>query len=320
MGSKKVLVVGWYNKGNLGDEAFKSSFRLLWPKTTFDFQDHIPPDVNASYDCVFIGGGSFLDLPLPQIETVSIPMGFIGIGLGRFIEPANLAAIRRAAVVIVRDTLSAGYLPPEIGHIVAPDLVFAQPNDYPYSGSNRHVLVIGNDFLSPSYKSAEWQSLAYAWFCQEFAKIADQMVDHRVHVELIPMCINKSIDDRRFNSQIVTRMKHRGLVNWETVEVGDAKLRWLIAESELVVSLRLHGAILAAMAGTPFVLIGSHEKMDGFMETLDTGMYLDYYGFTSRGFDAAIRNPKMKAPTSYPDNARERWKCIADIVATTFYL
>src|SRR5690348_5897831 len=55
----KTLVIGYYDKGNLGDEAYKASFAKIGPVThvSSDKITHIPDDIEV----VICGGGDIIN-------------------------------------------------------------------------------------------------------------------------------------------------------------------------------------------------------------------------------------------------------------------
>ena len=61
---KKILVYGFYFKGNLGDDLFVDAFKALFPAFNFTFVDQISISDLQDVDAVFIGGGSFLGDPI----------------------------------------------------------------------------------------------------------------------------------------------------------------------------------------------------------------------------------------------------------------
>ena len=58
--SCKVLVYGWYNKNNIGDDLFCHAFKKIFPYLNFEFTDNLNIDNLKEVSTVFIGGGSFL--------------------------------------------------------------------------------------------------------------------------------------------------------------------------------------------------------------------------------------------------------------------
>src|SRR5271154_6998437 len=113
---RKLLIHGWYGHQNIGDEAFRDSFRALFPEPeyTLKFTDQIPKDT-SKYDALVVGGGSFLDQPIWRINEVQIPIAFVGVGLDG-IHPDNQKALDRARIVVSRNKSQYHY---------CPDLVFA---------------------------------------------------------------------------------------------------------------------------------------------------------------------------------------------------
>lgn len=60
---KRLLVLGFYNRSNLGDEMFKEVIPLLVPDFNCDFisTDDFNTDINT-YDAVICGGGDIFNV------------------------------------------------------------------------------------------------------------------------------------------------------------------------------------------------------------------------------------------------------------------
>lgn len=325
---KKIFVFGWYNHNNLGDEAFKESFEYLWGKSVeFAFGCKIPLNIN-DYDACFVGGGSFLDQEIPGLKSVSIPLGFIGVGVHSFIHPTNIQALKNSKIIITRgDILSEQYTKNPKNQFIASDLVFARDirsevkqNLIPTLPDNNVILIIGNEFLTPKRNSPIWKYTSFHWFLTEFSKLCDEWVDQKYSIKFYPMCTGDKFDDRFFASHIVSQMEKHKNVFFHFGHADENELIQNISQSKLVVSMRFHGNIFSTILGKPFIGINSHDKMKTYFHTLRTNNFLDYYGFTSSTFRECAENNKIEPSylLEYAGKEKDRWRYLSDIVAETF--
>lgn len=283
----RVFVFGWYGHGNIGDDAFKLSFKQLWPDIDFTFDNHIPEDIN-DYDRLWIGGGSFLDQAIPNLQLVRIPIAFLGVGIDS-VHGGNLEALRNAEV-ICRDPDSAKklelYAPCAKGSIS--DLVFARRDlqEVKDRCPVKQILVLVNDFLTPKGTEPDWKSLAYYWFLQEFAKVLGRFANDGYRIKMLPMCINSRVDDRRLAAAIIGRSLHPECYDWGLTPVTEAELLTEMRRSEFMISQRFHGIVYGLLTETPCITIKCHEKFDSLTSRLDLPV-VDYYGFTDANFELA---------------------------------
>lgn len=282
MTKKRVVVFGFYGHGNSGDEAFKPAFQHLWgDKVDFFFKDQIPADLSP-YDAMMIGGGSFLDqqMPLEAAPNPSVPedfpIAFVGVGHCFPAHPSWGGLLRRAKIVVYRDG------PP----MMAPDLVFARKIEPTSEPREKHLVVLGNDFLVPKRDSPRWKVDAWNWFEGEFAKTLDRYIAENWSVRFIPMAGFVSSDyldthdDRVFAIRIASQMKDRWKVSLAGVSDEPALIREISAAS-LVFTMRFHGCVFSTMLGRPFVAISHHDKIKSFMNESGFFHRVDFYGLTA---------------------------------------
>lgn len=317
---KKIFVFGWYNHNNLGDEAFKKSFEYLWgDKVKFTFASKIPQNINEEYGACFVGGGSFLDQEIKGLNTVSIPLGFIGVGVHSYIHPTNIQALKKSKIIITRgDVPIEKYTP---ATFIASDLVFARDIEIKKNlPDNNVILIIGNEFLTPKRNSPIWKYTSFHWFLTEFSKLCDEWIDQGYSIKFYPMCTGDKFDDRFFAAHIVSQMeKHKNVFfHFETAD--EDELIKHISQSTLVVSMRFHGNIFSTILGKSFIGINSHDKMKTYFHTLRLNNFLDYYGFTSAAFRECAANSKIEPSylLEYASKEKDRWHYLSDIVAETF--
>lgn len=283
----KIFVYGWYDSGNLGDEAFKASFRQLWPTVDFYFDSAIPTSLDG-YDAFWVGGGSFLDQAIKGLEKVSIPLAFIGVGAGKVIHPENAKALERAKIIVVRDSDSydslSQFAPPVFQ---ASDLVFARKDLTPLNlKQTKQVLVLLNDHITPFGRNVpEWQALAHSWFIQEFSKILDRLTEKGYSISFLPLCINPRVDDRRMAAKIIGHSEYPKKYYWHVSPISEDFLREEISKSSFVFSQRFHGLVYSLLENRAVIPICIHDKFKGLSRDLTIPM-LDYYGITDIEFEA----------------------------------
>ena len=313
----KVFVYGWYGMGNLGDEAFKESFRRLWPNIEFTFSSNIPIAVNDCYDAFWIGGGSFLEQHIPRLDYVRIPISLYGVGSTLSPSPVVREAMERAETIVFRDRTGAKCWPSS--HVLC-DLVFAREDIVPVSGrKKKQVTVFLNDFITPYGKALEWKSLSYYWYLQEFSKILDRLsATHRI--KLFPMCINPRVDDRRVAGAVMGRSEYPQKYDWILAEQTEDDLRKSIRESEFVITQRFHGLVYSLLEEVPCITISAHDKFSSLCRELNLPM-VDFYGMTDASFGLAMSKLggfMSDKVISYKKEGIESWQKMASKVATTF--
>jgi len=283
----RIYVFGWYGNGNLGDEAFKISFQQLWPKVDFTFGNCIPPVIN-DYDQLWVGGGSFLNQPISNLGNVKIPTTFIGVGVSE-VHPANLPALKNSDV-ICRDVKSLSLvqkITTKSARSIS-DLVFAR-KDLQEVGPRhpkKQIVVLANDFLTPSGNVPDWKSLSYYWFIQEYAKVLDRFAEQGYRMLMLPMCVNAKVDDRRAAAAILGRSKYPEKYIWNLMPTSEEELLAHLLESELLITQRFHGIVYGMVAEIPTIAIKCHDKFTALTSLFNLPA-VDYYGFTDAQFNVA---------------------------------
>lgn len=328
---KRVLVLGWYGHGNIGDEAFKASFPLLWPQCKFSFADGVPPDVALRYDAVMVGGGSFLDAEMDGLDDVSLPMAFVGVGVGKAISGQMHRALDRAQVIVVRDRLSLAGLPPALRAraMLAADLVFARPEFPAWTGqaSGTVTVLLSEHFAPRGPHAPEWVASSWTWFCRELAQMLEGIDLPGKRVQFLPMSTTRAWDDRRAAAHVISRMVRAAEVVWyDRPQISESELLQAIAGSRVVVSQRLHGSIFAKAIGVPVVAVVGHDKVLGLCEEAQLSGAVGYYALSaatlSDAFFAALREggEPAEARSLYLAEARERWRVASGVVAAKLSL
>lgn len=279
---KKVLVYGWYNQNNLGDELFKDAFKNLFPNFEFQFTDYIRVEHLKDIDAIFIGGGSLVGEPLRLASNICLDdvkkhkIFYIGVGAetgfhpdthGKLLPLAQLVALRSHAnfdsiksvnpnTIVINDLVYA---------LTAPKVIEKKPNS---------VLVIPNILVVPKWNSPHWKHASWEYFKTEFAQYLDELLDKKYTVDFLPFCVNNCWNDCFAAGELISRLsniKEKCLLDKpETLE----SVIKTISSYQMVITQRFHGALLSDIAETPCLTIHHHDKLKNTI-----GPQLSYYAF-----------------------------------------
>lgn len=274
-----ALVYGWYGRGNAGDELMKHALvGMLRPRGfELSFVDKIGVPQLLDYDkpegyvdAVIFGGGSILyGEPNVTPEAMAlllegkIPVFYVGVGVETHVHPKHQALMNAARLVMARER-------------DMPDLAFSLPRpDHVISHPPRGLLVVPNIEVVPVWSDPHWKHLAWERYKDEFAQALDQLIDGGVEVSFLLMCSNLHMEDAWAASELMARLKRRG-VQKRVFKAGGIEVLTLLQRHEAIVTQRYHGIILAEMAGVPYVSIDHHDKLKN--ATPSRGIHLPYHG------------------------------------------
>jgi len=290
--SSKVLVYGWYNKGNLGDDLFRDAFQQLFPTFSFTFTDKITLSQVEGADAIFLGGGSFLGESLKIADKKTIEavkknkVFYIGVGAETAIHESHKEIMAVAQLVAIRTTVNLDKVK-EINSncIVIPDLVQLLSVTNTLPKIDKSVLVLPNISVVPKWNDPHWKHVSWDYFKTEFSQLLDQLYEDGYKINFLPMCVNDELNDCWAAVEIINRMRHRNckyLLKRHTTLDSAAKL---ISQYQAVITQRFHGAILAELAGTPSLTIHHHDKLKNV-----TGPTLPYYGISKSRLIEELNN------------------------------
>ena len=302
----RVLVNGWYNHGNTGDESYKLTFPAVFPGHSFEFIDHIPKNHQA--DAYILGGGNVLEPEfLNQYQNINKPKHLISVSAFSNIDKKLLEGFDQ---VVVRDVRSKKTLEDKgIKCKLMPDLAFnfqaeaeegymLLRNMYraaDYKIYNKIVTVIVNSYVAvsaPDQRKSKHE-LAFLKFCYDLAEIFDNTAASFV---FLPFSTRFPSDDRVANSWVAAKCKYweKNLVIYDKLSVQDTLN--IIGASDAVISMRLHSSIFSCVANTPFVDITHHDKNLGFLETIGkTDLSISYWNFDKEKCHKLL-NDLLKTP------------------------
>lgn len=305
MGSRlSVIVVGWYNRFNVGDESYKTTFPTLFPHN-LSFQDKGEADV-----CVLGGGDILSESYLKLALAVQAPKKYIFSASANRSTPLDL--LNGFDQILVRDQRSSKLLD-GIPHHLVPDAAFAMESQgtgkewlkakFKEEGLELYDKVVGvvlNAHLGrhsgDGLLARDFVTLVKA--AQDIAVVADSTPASFV---FFPMSTGAHYDDRATNGLIAGRCKFwKKNLNVYDRLTPQATLD-LISACDAIISTRLHSSVFSVIGHRPFIDLVHHDKNRAFLESCgleELGM--SYWSFSSD--QLKIRLQKMLQDSdSYSD-------------------
>jgi polysaccharide pyruvyl transferase WcaK-like protein len=289
----KVLVYGFYGKGNTGDDLFIEAFYRLFPSIDFVFTDLIAINQLSDADAVFIGGGSILDTA-PLLEDGALPilkskkLFYLSVGTETDLHPLHQELMRLARLITVRtpdklETISA-FNP---NTLYLPDIVYALNGSHTARREDKSVLILPNFFVVPQWDFPYWCHTAWHHFKAEFAQFADHLQQRGYRLDFFPM----AVEDRNAAFELINQMKYRKHQVLPTSIPNSAQLIELFAKYQVIITQRYHGIVLAELARAPYLAIYHHDKLkDSY---LNEGAFLSFYAIDKQAlinaFDTTIQ-------------------------------
>ncbi len=280
----EVLVYGWYNKGNIGDELFKDAFKHLFPDLNFTFVARLTTELLQKTSIVFFGGGSYLhdrpnfkdeDLKLLQSKKIF----FIGTGIEAGIHPIYIDLMVRAKLIATRSFDQVDRIKKlNPNTIYIPDIVYSlQSQIYKSTPKNKSVLVIPNISVVPKWNDINWKHASWNYFKSEFSQFLDFLVEDGFKLNFFPMCRNSSLDDQAAAIEIINMMDHRDIsypLQDKPQNIIDITKLW--SKYQFIITQRFHGIVLSEMTKIPYLAIHHHDKLKNSIP--HNGKYVSYYG------------------------------------------
>jgi polysaccharide pyruvyl transferase WcaK-like protein len=289
-------VLGWYNKNNWGDEAFKFGLHSLFPIHTLKFSDNYN-DLKDS-DAILIGGGSVF----PNIikSKIDIPYALIGIDIPKNLNKKDMEFLDNAKFILAR----SGYYK---NSTICPDIVHSL-SIKTIAKPKKHILIFLNSFQSSKQNSPDWHIRGFDWFNCEFSQAIDEIIQNTdLNIVFAPLCINKHEDDRRASAPVVDRIIHKDRIEWRTEPYKNFwDIILDIEQADIVISSRLHGLVFSSLVGTPFIGLNVHDKIRFFCER-SKSPWIKYYGFLKGDlFDA--RTNSQHELLNFSRKEKDLWK------------
>lgn len=267
---KKINIVGWYGKHNVGDEAFKVVFEKFFDGYSLQF--FTPPQQCPNGDHTILGGGAVAS----PFYLNTLPTGkklAIGIDLA-YESEADLLAKQEFKSIYVRTKTDCEALKPKVKCPVyqIPDLAFylqksnqSPMQKYKKFKNKKTVAVLVTDYVNPAIDRHYENYAQRAWeFKVKLAHELDVLAGEGFEILLLPCSTGGYGDDRRINLDLAAFMKYEPTNILE--EINPQAMIDLIAECEFTICQRFHAHIFSIIAGVPFVSIEFTRKVKLLLE------------------------------------------------------
>lgn len=257
-----------------------------------------------SADLFILGGGAILSrysnsdrsvlawlVPMHLAHDLGLPTMTCAVGVGDDLSANVVRAMRRVLgetdAICVRDLQSVATLrqigiSDKVTLTADPAVLIPTPDSARIgtqaSGTRPKVTV----FLRHWYVSEDRVQNEAQWaeFKTRLASCLDSLILTRTaQVRFVPMRIKDPIDDDRVVAREVSSIMTKG--SEATIvdrELSSSELLRMVAESDLVIGMRLHSLIAAASLGVPMIAINYHMKVRSFMESIGLGEWITEVG------------------------------------------
>ena len=296
----RILVLGYYDRGNLGDEMFKETMPLVFPscRLTFLSTDSITPKsvktLNDDYDAIITGGGDIVSdyfhrkIKMATQNFHGPVFGFsMGIPYHSLIEQGyldlydHLYLRERTDVRKLQKRMGTGYVHwlPDLGFKLSPTIDsdkygedkdgVKQDKDDEREANNGKVIGVC-PIQSIFSNSAVVDSLGE--FLQRLVK------EEGYTIRLLRFNSNGKLteDDRYINQRLaeIIGVQEKRVILDETIYNVDQMLT-VLAECDYTICMRLHSHIFSTVVGTPFLSIYPTRKVGLFLQ----GIGCEKYGY-----------------------------------------
>jgi hypothetical protein len=259
-----VLVLGFYNKGNLGDEMFKESMPLLFPNHNLCFVDLDTIidkcNFNGTYKAIICGGGDLINDYFQQKILFAIngfkgPVIAFGIGI-TYPDLIDKGYLDIYDHVFLREMSDVRKVQKRLGSQYAhylPDLGFALPRPH-FVGQDK--MNIGVCLAQPLFRSTNMICPVIDFF--------DHLLSLGHTITLLKFNSSGEIheDDGYINRYIHARLapKHTNIIVDE-YGYSTKNMLSIMGSMNLNICTRFHSAVFSTIMGVPFLTIHSSRKV-----------------------------------------------------------
>jgi polysaccharide pyruvyl transferase WcaK-like protein len=256
--------IGYFNKGNTGDECFRDVFRYLYEKhyPAAEIAFYAPDNrVPEGADLTVLGGGDVISTYfLSSLKADNMIAVGVGIPYAEF-EP-ELARFKK---VFLRDKFDAA----KLGTAFAPDLAFLLPQIFkdvvPTPTARTIGISVMRTYFHPMYPGI------YSDYILTLVKVIQCLVIEGFKIVLFPFGTNKQ---KPAENDMITCMDIRRYLNYpeqvtilkprEDQQVRDVYKK--VAQMEFMICARFHSHIFAAALNVPFISLTLGRKCLQFMK------------------------------------------------------
>lgn len=350
---KKIDILGWYNRENVGDNAFQTVLSRWF--CDHDVRFVTPPQhTRSDADLVILGGGAVASQYYLNQITPTPTGNVIALGVDTEWE-SELSLLRNAGLKFIAFRSREDYVdfhggkldvePPAPNTVVhCPDLAFSlTPTGTPVLDryrkypKRRAVGVFLTDYVMPSHSRDLYYFGPRAdQFAQGLAGALDRIAE-KCEVVLVPCSVGETGNDRRINLHVAAFMRHRPTIIEDPLPPEDAID--LIADCTAVVAMRYHSHIFSLVAGTPFASVDFTKKASTILKDYSVILndakvsrdmtavrrkedkFFDFDATVQRidaAIDAGTRDTERAISLAYARQCREEVATLQNVVLSRF--
>lgn len=276
-----TTVLGWYNHGNIGDEAYKIVFPKIFPSQSFTFTDVLP----ANCERVILGGGDVLQKYfLEQLKKTKAH---------KYAMSVNMKCNEIAHYIDIFESMLLRNICPSTDKVFSvPDFAFAlEPN--PAHGKelikkiyaqnkaelyDQVIVIVLNAYLCSDEAALARDHITFDKVCYDLARIMDNTPASFL---LLPFGNGFPHNDRLANSSLYAKCKFwkKNVILYNELSVQGTLD--VIAAANMLIGTRLHASIFACIGGTPFIDLTHHDKTRLFLESINKDWGVNYWNFNT---------------------------------------
>lgn len=290
-----ITIFGWYGRGNLGDEAFKSAFGEMFAGMEFKFISNNDPV--PSEGVLILGGGDVVKSFYLNKIPADRPYYALGVGCS---YPDDISLLGKNCQGVYFRNLADFHAAQANGMnaFVCPDMAFSLPIDpspakdptVPQVGKKKMAVLLSNSIVQPGISSDQMSDVSYQEYMKwELAKALDYLSEF-YQINFIPLSHERFAYDIGMHYDVSSRMeKGADQVIWNQ-PIDPYQALSHIKDYDLVVTMKFHGMIFSAMMGIPFVNIGLTRKTSLFcQENGLSDLMIDPYSLTKDKMIDAVK-------------------------------
>lgn len=304
----KLLVYGFYNRGNAGDELMRQALVDLFNtrNVELEFTFQVDEAMLAAADGIVLGGGSFLDaepnLTAGVVDNLMLgykPVFYVSVGLETAIHQTHRSLLNVAHVVATRSPKLPSWLNAEAKSSIKqlPDVVYTfDVKTIEAAPKANSVLFVPNVEVVPWWGSPHWVHSAWEQFRVEAAQFLDHVIVTKGTVTFAALCCNDRQDDAWAATQLISHMNLRRTTFDIIRTTTPTDYVNLFARHSFVVTQRFHGVVLAELAQVPYTNVHHHDKLE--QASPCNGTKLSYYGVNKHTLIDAYDRRELLFPVS----------------------
>lgn len=273
----KISIVGWYDKENVGDEAFRKVFyQFFGGKNLIEFVT--PPNIcRSDTDIVILGGGAVVSPFYLDTLPKNKPIYAMGVDLA-YESEVDLISKLPFREILVRNNFDAKSVKKKVSCPVhsIPDLAYylkhnpQESVNFFVEGAKQHNLVgvFVTDYVLPAIdRPVSNFADRGIRFVTTLAKKLDDLADSGKHIVLVPCSTGGYGNDIRINLDIAAHMRNKPTVIMKYVP--PEQMIDLISSLKFSICMRFHSHIFSMIAGTPLVSIEFTRKVKNWINQHD---------------------------------------------------